>query len=94
MMIQLSRETINRPMTVRKAASQPHMLLRSCFSFSILFVLSTVGDVAGSVDSAVAVAEPVSPVEVSSAVPSIVRLSTGSFDSGRETSKNNWEKIM
>ncbi|XP_037531719.1 DENN domain-containing protein 4C [Nematolebias whitei] len=44
-----------------------------------------VGDVAGSVDSAVAVAEPISPVEVSSPVPSIVRLSTGTFDGGRET---------
>lgn len=44
-------------------------------------------------DSAVTVAEPVSPVEVSPPVPSIVRLSTGSFDGGRETSKNKWEKI-
>lgn len=38
------------------------------------------GDIAGSVDSAVAVAEPPSPVEVISPVPSIVKLSTGSFD--------------
>ncbi|KAM6960171.1 DENN domain-containing protein 4C isoform 3-T3 [Tautogolabrus adspersus] len=43
------------------------------------------GDIAGSVDSAVAVAEPPSPVEVPSSVPSIVKLSTGSFDAGRET---------
>lgn len=43
------------------------------------------GDIAGSVDSAVAVAEPASPVDVTSPVPSIVRLSTGSFDGGRET---------
>ncbi|XP_044039653.1 DENN domain-containing protein 4C isoform X1 [Siniperca chuatsi] len=43
------------------------------------------GDIAGSVDSAVAVAEPPSPVDVSSPVPSIVKLSTGSFDGGRET---------
>ncbi|XP_034412513.1 DENN domain-containing protein 4C isoform X3 [Cyclopterus lumpus] len=42
------------------------------------------GDVAGSVDSAVAVAEPPSPVDVPSPVPSIVKLS-GSVDSGRET---------
>ncbi|XP_034083015.1 DENN domain-containing protein 4C isoform X1 [Gymnodraco acuticeps] len=37
------------------------------------------------VDSAIAVAEPPSPVDVPSPVPSIVKLSTGSFDSGRET---------
>ncbi|XP_041820417.1 DENN domain-containing protein 4C isoform X1 [Chelmon rostratus] len=43
------------------------------------------GDIAGSVDSAVAVAEPPSPVDVPSPVPSIVKLSTGSFDGGRET---------
>ncbi|XP_060887885.1 DENN domain-containing protein 4C isoform X3 [Labrus mixtus] len=43
------------------------------------------GDIAGSVDSAVAVAEPPSPVEVPSPVPSIVKLFTGSFDAGRET---------
>ncbi|XP_068569583.1 DENN domain-containing protein 4C isoform X2 [Cebidichthys violaceus] len=43
------------------------------------------GDVAGSVDSAVVVAEPPSPVDVPSSVPSIVKLSTGSFDAGRET---------
>ncbi|XP_059210631.1 DENN domain-containing protein 4C isoform X2 [Centropristis striata] len=42
------------------------------------------GDIAGSVDSAVAVVEPSSPGEMHS-VPSIVRLSTGSFDGGRET---------
>lgn len=36
-------------------------------------------------DSAVAVAEPPSPVDVPSSVPSIVKLSTGSFDAGRET---------
>ncbi|XP_029382021.1 DENN domain-containing protein 4C isoform X2 [Echeneis naucrates] len=38
------------------------------------------GDIAGSVDSAVAVAEPPSPVDGLSTVPSIVKLSTGSFD--------------
>ncbi|XP_022614464.1 DENN domain-containing protein 4C isoform X1 [Seriola dumerili] len=38
------------------------------------------GDIAGSVDSAVAVAELPSPVDVLSPVPSIVKLSTGSFD--------------
>ncbi|KAI3376500.1 hypothetical protein L3Q82_016952 [Scortum barcoo] len=43
------------------------------------------GDIAGSVDSAVAVAEPPSPVDALSPVPSIVKLSTGSFDNGRET---------
>lgn len=43
------------------------------------------GDIAGSVDSAVAVAEPSSPVGGLSSVPSIVKLSTGSFDGGRET---------
>ncbi|XP_034532128.1 DENN domain-containing protein 4C isoform X2 [Notolabrus celidotus] len=43
------------------------------------------GDIAGSVDSAVAVTEPPSPVEALSSVPSIVKLSTGSFDAGRET---------
>ncbi|KAM6894658.1 DENN domain-containing protein 4C isoform 2-T2 [Lycodopsis pacificus] len=42
------------------------------------------GDVAGSVDSAVVVAEPPSPVDVPSPVPSIVKLCTGSFDGGRE----------
>ncbi|XP_022066281.2 DENN domain-containing protein 4C isoform X1 [Acanthochromis polyacanthus] len=42
------------------------------------------GDIAGSVDSAVAVAEPPSPVNEPSPVPSIVKLSTGSFDGGRE----------
>ncbi|KAM9836509.1 DENN domain-containing protein 4C isoform 2-T2 [Aulostomus maculatus] len=43
------------------------------------------GDIAGSVDSAVAVAEPPSPIDGPSPVPSIVKLSTGSFDAGRET---------
>uniref|UniRef100_A0A8D3BBM9 DENN domain-containing protein 4C n=1 Tax=Scophthalmus maximus TaxID=52904 RepID=A0A8D3BBM9_SCOMX len=38
------------------------------------------GDIAGSVDSAAAVAGPPSPVDVASPVPSIVKLSTGSFD--------------
>ncbi|XP_026176293.1 DENN domain-containing protein 4C isoform X2 [Mastacembelus armatus] len=38
------------------------------------------GDIAGSVDSAVAVAEPPSPVDGLSPVASIVKLSTGSFD--------------
>lgn len=40
-------------------------------------------------DSAVAVAEPPSPVDVPSPVPSIVKLSTGSFDSGRETGETS-----
>ncbi|XP_029026612.1 DENN domain-containing protein 4C isoform X2 [Betta splendens] len=38
------------------------------------------GDVAGSVDSAVAAAEPTTPTDLPSPGPSIVRLSTGSFD--------------
>uniref|UniRef100_A0A8B9KZM4 DENN domain containing 4C n=1 Tax=Astyanax mexicanus TaxID=7994 RepID=A0A8B9KZM4_ASTMX len=37
-------------------------------------------DIAGSVDSAVAVSEPPSPAEPTSPSPSIVKLSTGSFD--------------
>ncbi|XP_035768712.1 DENN domain-containing protein 4C [Neolamprologus brichardi] len=41
---------------------------------------TTGGDIAGSVDSAVAVGEPHSPVDGSPHVHSIVRLSTGSFD--------------
>lgn len=36
-------------------------------------------------DSVVALAEPPSPVDGLSSVPSIVKLSTGSFDGGRET---------
>lgn len=36
-------------------------------------------------DSAVAVADVLCSVDVPSPVPSIVKLSTGSFDSGRET---------
>lgn len=44
-------------------------------------------DIAGSVDSAVAVTEPPSPKELSAPTASIVRLSTGSFDGGRETGK-------
>lgn len=44
---------------------------------------------AGSVDSAVA--EPPSPVDVPSPVPSIVKLSTGSFDGGRETGEEKDE---
>ncbi|XP_018546279.1 DENN domain-containing protein 4C isoform X2 [Lates calcarifer] len=44
-------------------------------------------DIAGSVDSAVAVAEPPSPVDVPSPVPSIVKLSTGSFDGETGTGK-------
>ncbi|XP_056156609.1 DENN domain-containing protein 4C [Lampris incognitus] len=43
------------------------------------------GDIAGSVDSAVAVVDPPSPVNTLFSVPSIVKLSTGSFDSCRET---------
>ncbi|KAM9717888.1 DENN domain-containing protein 4C [Menidia menidia] len=42
------------------------------------------GEIVGSVDSAVAVAEPPSPVDVPSPVPSIVKLSTGSFDSSKD----------
>lgn len=49
-------------------------------------------------DSAVAVAEPPSPVDVPSSVPSIVKLSTGSFDAGRETGEaeeyNNFVTFM
>uniref|UniRef100_A0AAX7T3U9 DENN/MADD domain containing 4C n=1 Tax=Astatotilapia calliptera TaxID=8154 RepID=A0AAX7T3U9_ASTCA len=45
------------------------------------------GDIAGSVDSAVAVGEPHSPVDGLPHVHSIVRLSTGSFDG--ETGKKN-----
>lgn len=44
-------------------------------------------DIAGSVDSAVAVTEPPSPKDVNAPTASIVRLSTGSFDGGRETGK-------
>ncbi|XP_075999817.1 DENN domain-containing protein 4C isoform X2 [Genypterus blacodes] len=43
------------------------------------------GDIAGSVDSAVAVVEPPSPADMPSSVPSIVKLSSGSFDAGKET---------
>ncbi|XP_077444202.1 DENN domain-containing protein 4C isoform X1 [Stigmatopora argus] len=46
-----------------------------------------VGDVSGSADSAVAVAEPPGLVDAPPSVPSIVRLSTGSFDSGDESVK-------
>lgn len=42
-------------------------------------------------DSAVAVAEPPSPVDMPSPVPSIVKLSTGSFDGGRETGEEKDE---
>lgn len=43
--------------------------------------VSSGGDIAGSVDSSVVVAEPTSPVEAILHVPSIVKLSTGgSFD--------------
>nr|XP_019951066.1 PREDICTED: DENN domain-containing protein 4C isoform X3 [Paralichthys olivaceus] len=45
------------------------------------------GDIAGSVDSAVAVAEPPSPVDLPSPVPSIVKLSTGSYDGEAVTGK-------
>lgn len=38
-----------------------------------------------------AVAEPPSPVDVPSPVPSIVKLSTGSFDSSRETGEEREE---
>ncbi|XP_061768525.1 DENN domain-containing protein 4C isoform X1 [Nerophis ophidion] len=43
------------------------------------------GDISGSVDSAFAVAEPPSPVDAPLPVQSIVRLSTGSLDAGRES---------
>lgn len=43
------------------------------------------GDMAGSVDSAVAVSEPTRPADISMHVPSIVKLSTGSFEADRET---------
>lgn len=42
-------------------------------------------------DSAVVVAEPSSPVDLPSPVPSIVKLSTGSFDGGRETGEDKAE---
>ncbi|XP_054608589.1 DENN domain-containing protein 4C isoform X3 [Dunckerocampus dactyliophorus] len=45
------------------------------------------GDISGSVDCAVAVADPASPVDAPSSVPSIVKLSTGSLDAGRESGK-------
>ncbi|XP_077400017.1 DENN domain-containing protein 4C isoform X3 [Vanacampus margaritifer] len=45
------------------------------------------GDISGSVDSAVAVAEPPSPIDAHAPVPSIVKLSTGSFDAGNESVK-------
>ena len=38
------------------------------------------GNIAGSVDSAVAVSEPPSPVDVPSSVQSIVKPSTGNYD--------------
>lgn len=51
---------------------------------SLLFIyFPPGGDAAGSMDSAVA--EHASPADVPSPVPSIVKLSTGSFDGGRET---------
>lgn len=43
---------------------------------------------AGSVDSAVA--EPLIPVDASVPVPSIVKLSTGSFDADRETGEKSF----
>ncbi|XP_029931709.1 DENN domain-containing protein 4C isoform X2 [Myripristis murdjan] len=43
------------------------------------------GDMAGSVDSAVAVSEPTRPADILPHVPSIVKLSTGSFEADRET---------
>uniref|UniRef100_UPI003AAF386A DENN domain-containing protein 4C isoform X3 n=1 Tax=Centroberyx gerrardi TaxID=166262 RepID=UPI003AAF386A len=51
----------------------------------LLSIEESSGDMAGSVDSAVAVVEPPSPVDVLLPVPSIVKLSTGSFDAARET---------
>lgn len=64
------------------AQQKPHFLLVHCSLDDARFTPG--GDVAVSVDSAVAVAEPPSPVDVPSPVPSIVKLS-GSLDSGRET---------
>ncbi|KAG5261340.1 hypothetical protein AALO_G00302880 [Alosa alosa] len=54
----------------------------------------TGGDIAGSVDSAVAVTTPPSPADV--APPSIVKLSTGSFDStaAREISSGGASKLF
>lgn len=46
---------------------------------------------AASVDSAVAVVPPPSPVDVPSSVPSIVKLSSGSFDAGKETGEDKDE---
>lgn len=43
---------------------------------------------ASSVDSAVA--EPLIPVDASLPAPSIVKLSTGSFDAGRETGEKSF----
>ncbi|XP_034425331.1 DENN domain-containing protein 4C isoform X1 [Hippoglossus hippoglossus] len=45
------------------------------------------GDIAGSVDSAVTVSEPPSPVDVPSPVPSIVKPSTGNYDGEAVTGK-------
>ncbi|XP_076144653.1 DENN domain-containing protein 4C isoform X2 [Alosa pseudoharengus] len=55
---------------------------------------NTGGDIAGSVDSAVAVTTPPSPADV--APPSIVKLSTGSFDStsAREISSGGASKLF
>uniref|UniRef100_A0A667ZL82 DENN domain containing 4C n=1 Tax=Myripristis murdjan TaxID=586833 RepID=A0A667ZL82_9TELE len=46
------------------------------------------GDMAGSVDSAVAVSEPTRPADILPHVPSIVKLSTGSFEADRETGED------
>ncbi|XP_063043558.1 DENN domain-containing protein 4C [Engraulis encrasicolus] len=52
-------------------------------------------DIAGSVDSAVAMTTPPSPAEATPPPPSIVKLSTGSFDAsaGRETGPNKLFKL-
>lgn len=54
---------------------------------TVYYCLSPGGNSAGSVDNAVAVAEPSSPVDLPSPVPSIVKPSTGGFDG--ETGKKS-----
>lgn len=69
----------------QELAEPSHTAVLSTEERSITTAQHNGGDIASSVDSAVAVAEPPSPVDVLAPVPSIVRLSTGSFDGGRET---------
>uniref|UniRef100_A0A672JFS3 DENN/MADD domain containing 4C n=1 Tax=Salarias fasciatus TaxID=181472 RepID=A0A672JFS3_SALFA len=61
-----------------------HYYPYSFFRIPFCTILSPGGDISGSVDSAVAVVEPKSPVEALGHVPSIVKLSSGSFDGGSE----------